>query len=159
MDRHIQSKRRTSTLNSQRKITRDPNEVEAAESTEVEKRKPKPPPIYIREKSSNGLLNKIIVLIGKDNFHIIPLVKGNRKPQPENKPLKKYEVHPIYNLQFLLHRRITVEEPHKRNGTVQCANCQEYGHTRSARSSLGHALQNYDRLPLPQKSSFLQSAY
>jgi len=37
----------------------------------------------------------------------------------------------IYNIQFLLDRRITVEEPHKRNGPVQCANCQEYGHTKS----------------------------
>jgi len=40
-------------------------------------------------------------------------------------------VHPIYNLHFLLHRRFGVEEPHKRNAAVQCANCQEYGHTRS----------------------------
>ncbi|KAH8347588.1 hypothetical protein KR067_006768 [Drosophila pandora] len=221
MDRYIQIKRKLSPLNSKRKITRgnaslvaketpinsnrfkilaDADEVEAVESTEVGKRKPKPPPIYIREKSSNVLVNKIIELIGKDNFHIIPLVKGNiqetkvqmksednyrvlskyltenkknfytyqlksskglqvvlkgiepevtpaeikkalqekgfsaktvfnilnrdRKPQPlfkvelepETKLLKKYEVHPIYNLQYLLHRRITVEEPHKRNG-------------------------------------------
>jgi len=189
-------------------------DASTAESTEVEKRKPKPPPIY-KENSSNVLVNKITEVIGKDNFHIIPLVKGNiqetkvqmkfednyrvlskylddnknnfytyqlksskglqvvlkgiesdltpaeitmalqekgisaksvfnilngdRKPQPlfkvelepENKPLKKYEERPIYNLQFLLYRRITVEESHKRNGPVQCANCQEYGHTRS----------------------------
>jgi len=39
--------------------------------------KPKPPPIYIRDKSSSVLINKIIELIGKDNFHIIPLEKGN----------------------------------------------------------------------------------
>jgi len=45
--------------------------------------------------------------------------------------LKKNEVHPIYNLQYLLHRRINVEEPYKRNGPVQCTNCQEYGHTRA----------------------------
>ncbi|KAH8308632.1 hypothetical protein KR067_006659, partial [Drosophila pandora] len=210
MDRYIQIKRKLSPLNSKRKITRgnaslaaketpinsnrfkilaDADEVEAVESTEVGKKKPKPPPIYIREKSSNVLVNKIIELIGKDNFHIIPLVKGNiqetkvqmksednyrvlskyltenkknfytyqlksskglqvvlkgiepevtpeeikkalqekgfsaktvfnilnrdRKPQPlfkvelepETKLLKKYEVHPIYNLQYLLHRR------------------------------------------------------
>ena len=179
------------------------------------KKKPKPPPIYIREKSSNALVSKIIELIGQDNFHIISLVRGNiretkiqtkseesfrilskhlsdtkmnfytyqlksskglqvvlkgiesdvtpaeitqalhdkgfnaktvfnilnkdKKPQPlfkvelepDNNTLKKNEVHPIYKLQFLLHRRITVEEPHKRNGPVQCMNCQEYGHTRS----------------------------
>jgi len=55
----------------------DAYEVDAAESTEVEKMKPKPPPIYIRDKSSSVLINKIIELIGKDNFHIIPLEKGN----------------------------------------------------------------------------------
>jgi len=55
----------------------DAYEVEADESTEVEKRKPKPSPIYIQEKSFNVLINKIIELIGKDNFHIIPLVNGN----------------------------------------------------------------------------------
>lgn len=185
------------------------------EAAESDKKKPKPPPIYIREKSSSALVNKIIELIGKDNFHIIPLIRGNihetkvqikteenyrvlskylndskrnfytyqlksskglqvvlkgiesdvtpaeiiqalkekgftaktvinilnrnRKPQPlfrvelepETKPLNKNEVHPIYKLQFLLHRRITVEEPHKRTGPVQCTNCQEFGHTKS----------------------------
>jgi len=40
-------------------------------------------------------------------------------------------VHPIYNLQFLLHRKITVEEPHLRIGPVQCSNCQEYCHTKT----------------------------
>jgi len=55
----------------------DASDVKAAEPTEVEKRKPKPPAIYIREKSSNVLVNKIIELIGKDYFHIIPLVRGN----------------------------------------------------------------------------------
>jgi len=65
----------------------------------------------------------------------------NRNKQPQllfnvelvldSKALKKNEIHPIYNFQFLLHRRITIEEPHKRNGQVQCANCQEYGHTKS----------------------------
>lgn len=32
---------------------------------------------------------------------------------------------------YLLHRKITVEEPHKRNGPVQCNNCQEFGHTKT----------------------------
>jgi hypothetical protein len=184
-------------------------------SVDIEPKKTKPPPIYIREKSTSGLVNTLIGLIGKDSFHIIPLVRGtineiklqtktednyrkvtnyltaqktgfytyqlksskglqvvlkgiesdvtpeeitealkekgfcaksvfnfknrNRQPQPlfkielvpENKHLKKNEVHPIYKLQLLLHRRITVEEPHKRNAPVQCTNCQEYGHTRS----------------------------
>ena len=178
-------------------------------------RNPKPPPIYIREKISNALVNKFVELIGNGNFHVIPLTKGNiheiklqaktekefrtatnyltetkknfytyqlksskglqvilkgiepdvtsaeitsalkekgfhaarvsniinknKKPQPlfkvelepDSKTLKKNEVHPIYKLQLLLHRRITVEEPHKRNGPVQCSNCQEYGHTKT----------------------------
>jgi len=38
--------------------------------------------------------------------------------EPESKVLKKNEVHPIYNLQYLLHRRINVEEHIK--GTAQC---------------------------------------
>lgn len=184
-------------------------------SVDIEPKKTKPPPIYIREKSTSRLVNTLIGLIGKDSFHIIPLVRGtineiklqtkteddyrkvtnyftaqkigfytyqlksskglqvvlkgiesdvtpeeitealkekgfyaknvfniknrNRQPQPlfkielepENKPPRKNEVHPIYKLQLLLHRRITVEEPHKRNAPVQCTNCQEYGHTRS----------------------------
>jgi len=53
--------------------------VSCLQSTEVEKRKPKPPPIIIREKSSNVLVNKTIELFGKDNFHIITLVKENIK--------------------------------------------------------------------------------
>jgi len=71
MDRYIQIKRKLSSLNSQRKITcgsaivvaaiktpintarfkilANATDVEAVESTEVEKRKPKHPPIYILE--------------------------------------------------------------------------------------------------------------
>jgi len=41
--------------------------------------------------------------------------------EPDSRVLKKNEVHPIYNLQYL----------NKRNGPVQCINCQEYGHTRA----------------------------
>ncbi|XP_044574071.1 uncharacterized protein LOC123258266 [Drosophila ananassae] len=51
--------------------------------------------------------------------------------EPESRSLKKNEVHPICKLQYLLYRRITAEEPHKRNGPEQCPICQEYGHTRS----------------------------
>jgi len=46
------------------KILKDASDVEEAESTEVEKRKPKPPPIYIRYKRFNVLVNNIIELIG-----------------------------------------------------------------------------------------------
>lgn len=45
--------------------------------------------------------------------------------------LKKNETHPIYDLKYFMHRRVTVEAPHKRSGPVQCLNCQEYGHTKT----------------------------
>ena len=51
--------------------------------------------------------------------------------EPDNRKIKKNETHPIYSLKYLIHRRITVEEPHKRSGPVQCMNCQEFGHTKS----------------------------
>lgn len=51
--------------------------------------------------------------------------------QPDSKKLKRGEVHPIYNLRYLMHRRIYVEEPRKSNGPIQCTNCQEYGHTKT----------------------------
>ena len=78
--------------------------------------------------------------LGDSGFHVkavINIVNRNKVPQPMFKVdllantqiLKKNEVHPIYKLQFLLHRRVTVEPPHPRNGPVQCTNCQEFGHT------------------------------
>lgn len=50
---------------------------------------------------------------------------------PGDIKLKKNETHPIYDLKLVMHRRVTVEEPHKRSGPVQCSNCQEYGHTKT----------------------------
>ncbi|XP_043642123.1 uncharacterized protein LOC122612511 [Drosophila teissieri] len=37
----------------------------------------KPPPIYIREKSSSVLVNKLAAIIGENKFYVIPLTKGN----------------------------------------------------------------------------------
>ncbi|XP_039968629.1 uncharacterized protein LOC120780417 [Bactrocera tryoni] len=37
----------------------------------------KPPPIYLRERSSNALVSKMSNIIGTNNFHIVPLKKGN----------------------------------------------------------------------------------
>ncbi|XP_036319685.1 uncharacterized protein LOC118734086 [Rhagoletis pomonella] len=118
----------------------------------------KPPPIFIREENPSALVKKFTQLIGsiepsveavevlealkEQGFNpktAVNILNRNKIPQPmfkvelepENKPLGKNDVHPNYKLQYLLHRRITVEEPHKRNGPVQCTNCQEYGHTRS----------------------------
>lgn len=67
------------------------------------------------------------------------IINRSKKPQPmflveltpETSVPPKGKPHPIYNLKYLLHRRITIEEPHKRSGPVQCQNCQEYGHTRT----------------------------
>jgi len=50
---------------------------------------------------------------------------------PALKALKMNEVHPVYKLQYLLYRRVSVEEPHQINGPVQCTNCQDFGHIRS----------------------------
>lgn len=175
----------------------------------------KPPPMFLREHGSSELVKVLTKLIGCNNFHIVPIRKGNieetkiqiyteknyrtvskhfidmkknfytyqlkscrglavvvkgidsdvppnevkealeargfnvrsvsnilnrgKVPQPMFKVdlfpdalrLKANEVHPIYKVDLLLHRRVVVEEPHKRNGPVQCTNCQEYGHTRS----------------------------
>lgn len=49
--------------------------------------------------------------------------------EPDNKKVK--EKHAIFALKYLLHRRITIEEPRKRTGPVQCVKCQEYGHTKA----------------------------
>lgn len=57
----------------------------------------KPPPIYIREPSSNALVNKLVALIGNNKFHIIPLKKGNInetklqiKTEPDHRIVTKY---------------------------------------------------------------------
>lgn len=184
----------------------------------TEKSKPKstkPPPLYLREKCSNNLVNWLASLIGAKNFHVVNIRKGaimetkvqiyheneyrkvtkefdllkksyytfqlksakglcvvlkgidhdvnpkeikealenegfqaknvhniinkDKVPQPmfriELEPrifnLKKGQVHPIYNLNYLLSRKITVEEPYKRKGPPQCTNCQEFGHTKT----------------------------
>ena len=185
------------------------------ETPEIQVHTFKPPPIFLREVCSSTLVNTFTELIGKNNFHIVPLRKGgvnetkivtyadqhyreiskyltdlnknfytyqlksskglkvvikgidssvepseikealeelgyqvrsvinifnkNKIPQPmfrvelepDSTKLKKNETHPIYSMKYLIHRRITVEEPLKRNGPVQCMNCQEFGHTKS----------------------------
>ncbi|XP_041564590.1 uncharacterized protein LOC121467296 [Drosophila elegans] len=84
--------------------------------------KPKPPPINIRENSSSAMVNKIV---RKKTFFLQrTLVTSLTRTESERRVLKIHEVHPIHNLQYLLHQRITLDVPHKRN-------CQEYGHTRT----------------------------
>lgn len=86
--------------------------------------------------------DEVKISLGEKGFKVksVSNIKNkDRVPQPlfrvELEPndiiLKKNETHPIYDLHLLMHRRVTVEEPHKRSGPVQCLNCQEYGHTKT----------------------------
>lgn len=45
------------------------------------------------------------------------------EPSPNNKD--------IYNVQYLLHAKVTFEPPYKKKEIVQCKRCQQYGHTKS----------------------------
>lgn len=77
--------------------------------------------------------------VGYEVKSIQNVVNKNKIPQPlfrveirfDKHTVNKNESHPIYSLRYLLHRRITVEQPHKRRSPVQCQNCQEFGHTRT----------------------------
>jgi hypothetical protein len=175
---------------------------------------PKPPPIYIRQRSTNGLAAKIKQL-AKQKYHLVDLKRGElyetklqvlsdidyttitkwldcdkiefysyqmkhnkglrviikgidpqvdpeeikndlerqhfqvnwvsnvlnrfKQPQPmfkvELKPESSHaphgKVHPIYEIDYVVQRKITVEDPYKRKGPVQCLNCQEFGHTKT----------------------------
>jgi len=51
--------------------------------------------------------------------------------EPDTKKLKSNEPHKIYSLQYLLHRKISVEAPNKRKSPLQCSNCQEFGHSKT----------------------------
>ena len=84
-------------------------------------------------------LKEALQELGFDIKNVINNINKNKIPQPmfkveltpDCKKLKKNEIHPLYNLRYLLHHRITVEEPLKRKGPVQCMNCQEFGHTKA----------------------------
>lgn len=78
--------------------------------------------------------DEIMMELEKQNFSVSSvtnIINRETKPQPlyrvELEPctvkLKPGEVHPIYNLRYLINRVISVEEPHKRIGPVQCTNC------------------------------------
>lgn len=66
---------------------------------------------------------------------IINIFNKDKIPQPmfkveidlENQKIKGK--HKIYDLKYLLYRRVIVEEPIKRSSLVQCHRCQEFGHT------------------------------
>lgn len=67
--------------------------------------------------------------------NIINIKNQNNVPQPmfkvelEPETAKIKGKHPIYDLRYVLYRKIVVEEPRKRKSLIQCFNCQEYGHT------------------------------
>lgn len=78
--------------------------------------------------SQEGFATNSVYNIHNKDKNPMPLFRVEL--QPADSTLRKGESHPIYNLRYLLHRKISVEEPHKRIGPVQCLNCQEFGHTR-----------------------------
>jgi len=51
--------------------------LDDCEVQEQEQKKIKPPPIYIRQKTSSVLVNKLAAIIGENKFHVIPLTKSN----------------------------------------------------------------------------------
>lgn len=67
--------------------------------------------------------------------NIINIKNKNNEPQPmfkvelEPETAKIKGKHPIYDLRYVLYRKIVVEEPRKRKSLIQCFNCQEFGHT------------------------------
>lgn len=48
--------------------------------------------------------------------------------EPAEEKLKGNQTHPIYELKYFFHCRITNEQPHVRKGPIHC---QEYGHFKS----------------------------
>lgn len=79
--------------------------------------------------SEKGFEAKLVTNILNKNRVAQPMFKIELIPTASK--LKKNQTHPIYSIQYLLHRRVRVEEPHKRTGPIQCTNCQEFGHTKS----------------------------
>ena len=61
--------------------------------------------------------------LGYSTKNVTNIFNKNKVPQPmfrvelepNTRKFKKSETHPIYSMKYLLHRSITVEEPHKRN--------------------------------------------
>lgn len=84
--------------------------------------------------------NDINVALADKGFNvksITNIINRDKVPQPmfrlelepDNKKLKGK--HEIFSLKYLLHRRITIDEPRKRTGPIQCVKCQEYGHSKT----------------------------
>lgn len=95
--------------------------------------------VVIRGIESSVDVSEIHSALKEKGFHaktITNIVNREKVPQP----LFRLELEPdtgkdkerdIYKLRYLLYRKITVEEPKKRTGPVQCIKCQEYGHTKA----------------------------
>ena len=52
----------------------------------------------------------------------LPMFVIEIEPKPTNKD--------IYNIKCLLHSRVIIEPPRPKREIPQCANCQQYGHTK-----------------------------
>lgn len=95
--------------------------------------------VVIRGIESSVDVNEIHSALKEKGFHakaITNILNREKIPQPmfrlELEPdVGKDKERDIYNLRYLLYRKITVEEPKKRTGPVQCIKCQEYGHTKA----------------------------
>lgn len=73
------------------------------------------------------MVRQVINILNREKI-AQPLYKVELEPSVAK--LNPGEVHPIYSLDLLINRRISIEEPHKRFGPVQCTNCQEFDHTK-----------------------------
>jgi hypothetical protein len=87
-------------------------------------------PAEIKEylESQNYKVNWVHNIINK---YRIPQPMFKVELAPESSIAPKGKTHPIYDLQYVLHRRVTIDEPYKRSGPVQCTKCQEFGHTKA----------------------------
>ncbi|MBW0544627.1 hypothetical protein O181_084342, partial [Austropuccinia psidii MF-1] len=68
-------------------------------------------------------VRKVTNVLHKTSKHPLPLFFVDLEPTEHSNQ--------IYQLSFLLHTKIKVEEPYKPKLISQCQNCQDYGHTRA----------------------------
>lgn len=64
-------------------------------------------------------------MFGKDKVKL-PLIKLELLPGTDELIIKK-----LFEVRYLLHRKVSFELPYINTGLVQCKNCQEYGHSRN----------------------------
>jgi hypothetical protein len=94
--------------------------------------------VVIKGLESSININDIQEDLAAQGFQIKNIMNIRNKdkiPQPmfmvELEPASNKNKNKIFELKYVLYRRVTVEEPLKRKSLVQCFNCQEYGHTQN----------------------------